>query len=183
MKMKAIMAFVASAAMSITTVSAQETEASAEENSSESAETSSVIANQITEASAEQVTDGGIEAVYIAEESASAEPLPEEPKDAFAEVKAWAKEKGFKLGRWDSKKKRMVVAVEESFDCEDPAKMPDVMIQRDMATKRAVLQAKAEIIQFVKEEVSAEDIVEMVGADAPDVSEAAKQEDPHGENA
>ena len=121
------------------------------------------------------VNDGGVETVRDAEEAAVTQKLPPSPKDALDDVKRWNKGKGWKFGRWDNKKKRLIVVVAESFDCDDPAKMKDVMVQRDMATKRAVLQAKAEIIQFVKAEVDAEDIVEMMGGNAPGVSEVAKK--------
>ncbi len=182
MKIQTIAALAACAAFAVPAAYAQEeteeaTAPAVEESAEKTAEeTAEVAQEEAPSAPVEEVVDGGVEAVYMAEEAAPAEPPPPEPKDAFAEVKAWAKDKGFKVGRWDGKKKRLVVAVKEQFDCEDPATMADVMIQRDMATKRAILQAKAEIIQYVKEEVSAEDIVEMLGANAPGTSDAAKKE-------
>ena len=121
------------------------------------------------------VNDGGVEVVREAEAAALGE-KPRAPRNAFDEVKSWLKNKDWKYNKWDGKKKRLIVVVSESFDCEDPAATKDVMVQRDMATKRAVLQAKAEIIEFVKSDVDAEDIVEMFGGNAPNISEAAKQD-------
>lgn len=168
------------AALAVFAAAAIHAQEAADETAPETAEAAEVQAAEeesapATEAVAE-IADGGVEAVYVAEEAAPAEPPPPEPKDAFEEVKTWAKEKGFKAGRWDAKKKRLVVIVKESFDCDDPAATQNVMLQRDMAVKRAVLQAKAEIIQFVKEEVGAEDIMGIYGADEPGASEAAKKD-------
>ena len=52
--------------------------------------------------------------------------------NAEAEVKAWVKGKKWRRG-WDAKKKRFVKITVESFDCVDPAKVQNVMVQRDMA--------------------------------------------------
>ncbi len=105
----------------------------------------------------EIVNDGGVEAVQQAEAAAPTEP-PVKVRDAEDEVKGWVKGKKWKCG-WDAKKKRFIQISAESFDCADPAKVQNVMVQRDMAVKRAVLMAKSEIIQSIKMEVDAEDIV------------------------
>ena len=105
----------------------------------------------------EVVNDGGVEAVREAEAAAPAEP-PKKIKNAKDEVTAWVKDKKWRRG-WDSKKKRFVQIAAEDFDCDDPAKVQNVMVQRDMTVKRAVLMAKAEIIETIKTEVDAEDIV------------------------
>ena len=57
----------------------------------------------------------------------------------------------------------------------DPSNMKNVMVQRDLAVKRAVLQAKADFIMSLKQEVDAEDIVEMLGGNAIGVSAEAKE--------
>ena len=108
-------------------------------------------------AAAEVVNDGGVEAVREAQAAAPAEP-PKKIKDAKDEVTAWVKGKKWRRG-WDSKKKRFIQISAEDFDCADPAKVQNVMVQRDMAVKRAVLMAKNEIIQSIKTDVDAEDIV------------------------
>jgi len=172
MKLKMMrLAIAASAAMSIGAIFAQGQEAAAVPAAAKVDAEEAPAAVEKTEV----VADGGVEAVQIAEEAAPKEPPPSKPKDAEAEVKAWVKDKGWKIGRWDAQKKRLIVVVGESFDCEDPAKMADVMVRRDMAAKRAVLQAKAQIVQFVKEEVSAENIVEMLGGNAPGISGEARE--------
>ncbi len=114
-------------------------------------------AAQETTAQPEVVNDGGVEAVREAEAAAPAEP-PKKISNAKDEVSAWVKGKKWKRG-WDSKKKRFVQISAEDFDCADPAKVQNVMVQRDMAVKRAVLMAKSEIIQSIKTDVDAEDIV------------------------
>ncbi|MBR2679950.1 MAG: hypothetical protein IKE23_04220, partial [Exiguobacterium sp.] len=85
----------------------------------------------------EVVNDGGVEAVRQAEEAAPQEP-PKKISNAKDEVTAWVKGKKWKRG-WDSKKKRFVQIMADSFDCDDPAKVQNVMLQRDMAAKRVVL--------------------------------------------
>ena len=134
--------------------------------------------NESTDASAqvEVVNDGGVEVVRVYEETAPSEsPTKVAPKDAYDEVRQWIKSKGWKIGRWDGRKKRIIIVEREEFDCDDPAKLENVMIQRDMAVKRAVLQAKVEIIEFIKSEVSAEDIVEFMGGNSPNATEADKK--------
>lgn len=113
--------------------------------------------NAAPAAAAEVVNDGGVEAVRQAEEAAPQEP-PKKISNAKDEVTAWVKGKKWKRG-WDSKKKRFVQISAEDFDCSDPAKVQNVMVQRDMAVKRAVLMAKSEIIQSIKTDIDAEDIV------------------------
>ena len=125
-------------------------------------------------AAAEVVNDGGVEAVRQAEEAAPKEP-PVKIKNAEQEVKAWLKGKKWRPG-WDSKKKRFIQVSMDQFDCDDPAKVQNVMVRRDMAVKRAILGAKMEIIEAVKTDVDASDIVEMMGGTAPGVSEAEKNE-------
>ncbi|MBQ9345086.1 MAG: hypothetical protein IJT88_07735 [Kiritimatiellae bacterium] len=120
------------------------------------------------------VNDGGVEAVRVYEETAPAERAAPAPRDAAEEVRTWIKDKGWKIGRWDKEKKRLIVVTKEEFDCKDPATMPDVMTQRDLAAKRAVLQAKAEMIEYVKSEVSAEDLVESMGGYAKEASAEEK---------
>ena len=112
--------------------------------------------NAAPAAAAEVVNDGGVEAVRQAEEAAPHEP-PKKISNAKDEVTAWVKGKKWKRG-WDSKKKRFVQISAEDFDCADPAKVQNVMVQRDMAVKRAVLMAKSEIIQSIKTEIDAEDM-------------------------
>lgn len=119
----------------------------------------------------EAVNDGGVEVVREAQASAEA---PKKVKDAYEEMKEWIKgKKGWKL-KWDRKKKRIIKIIKEEFECSDPANLKSVMIQRDAAVKRAVLQAKAEFIMSLKQEVDAEDIVEMLGGNAVGVSVEAK---------
>ena len=138
-----------------------------------------VVAAQDVEPSAstgaaEVVNDGGVEVVREAEAAAPKEP-PVKAKNAEQEVKAWLKGKKWRSG-WDSKKKRFIQVSMDQFDCDDPAKVQNVMVRRDMAVKRAILSAKMEIIEAVKTEVDAEDIVEMMGGTASDVSAEDKND-------
>lgn len=121
----------------------------------------------------EVVNDGGVEVVREAEAAAPEEP-PKKVKNAYDEVKTWVKGKKWKVNSWDSKKKRFVMLSREEFDCDDPANVKDVMVQRDMAVKRAVLMAKNEIIQAIKTDVDAEDIVSAMAS--PTVPDAEKKE-------
>lgn len=123
----------------------------------------------------EVVNDGGVEAVREAMDAAPAEP-PKKVSNAEAEVKAWLKSKKPKSWRtgWNSKKKRFIQVSSAEFDCEDPAKVQNVMVQRDMAVKRAVLMAKSEIIQSIKVELDAEDIVSCMAS--PNMSNDEQKE-------
>ena len=120
----------------------------------------------------EVVNDGGVEAVRQAEEAAPAEP-PKKISNAQDEVTSWVKGKKWKRG-WDSKKKRFVQIMADSFDCDDPVKVQNVMLQRDMAAKRVVLMAKRAIIESIKTDVNAEDIVSAMST--PDTPDAEKAE-------
>ena len=124
---------------------------------------------------AEVVNDGGVEVVREAAAAAPQE-SPVKVKDAEQEIKVWLKTKKpkpWKAG-WDRKKKRCIQVSSEQFDCEDPAKAQNVMVQRDMAVKRAVLMAKNEIIQSIKTEVDAVDIVSAMST--PTMTQAAENE-------
>ena len=129
-------------------------------------------ADSTTSPQVEVVNDGGVEAVREAMDAAPVEP-PKKVSNAEAEVKAWVKGKKWRRG-WDAKKKRFVKITVESFDCDDPAKVQNVMVQRDMAVKRAVLMAKDEIIQAVKVELDAEDIVSSMAS--PGMSDDEQKE-------
>lgn len=124
-------------------------------------------------AAAEVVNDGGVEAVREAQAAAPAEP-PKKIKDAKDEVTAWVKGKKWRRG-WDAKKKRFVCVEMAQFDCDDPAKTQNVMVQRDMAVKRAVLQAKMEIIESVKTVIDATDYMEMSGGNPSVATEGDKK--------
>lgn len=130
-------------------------------------------AQDSTQAPIETVNDGGVEVVREAQATAPVEP-PKKVKDAYEEIKSWIKGKnGWKL-KWDKKKKRIIKIVKEEFDCSDLSNLKNVMVQRDAAVKRAVLQAKADFIMYLKQEVDAEDIVEMLGGNAAGISVEAK---------
>ena len=128
--------------------------------------------NAAPAAAAEVVNDGGVEAVREAQAAAPAEP-PKKIKDAKDEVTAWVKGKKWRPG-WDTKKKRFVCVEMAQFDCDDPAKAQNVMVQRDMAVKRAVLQAKMEITESVKTVIDATDYMEMSGGNPSVATEEAK---------
>lgn len=130
--------------------------------------------NAAPAAAAEVVNDGGVEAVREAQAAAPAEP-PKKIANAEAEVKAWLKSKQWRQG-WDAKKKRFIRVEMAQFDCEDPAKVENVMTQRDKAVRRAVLQAKAEIAECIRSEINAKDMVTMFGGNATDTDSDKQNE-------
>lgn len=91
--------------------------------------------------------DAGVDAVQQAEADPSVKFLPnktaEETLQAFFDSK-----KGWQL-HWDDQKKRFFTIVSQSMNVDDPASDKDFYIKREMLAKRAVLRAKAEIIQYI----------------------------------
>ncbi|MBQ6471014.1 MAG: hypothetical protein IJJ33_03440 [Victivallales bacterium] len=109
------------------------------------------------------VSDGGIEAIREAQESAPA-PAGKQFKNAKALLKEQAKQKKWKEG-WDSKKQRYIVIETADFKTADPAKDKSFFVKREMAVKKAYLSAKVNIIQWINQELSAIDIASMPGTD------------------
>lgn len=108
------------------------------------------------------VSDGGIEAVREAQESA---PAPVEKfEEARRVLKKLARNRRWKEG-YDQKKKRIIVIESADFKTADPASDAAFFIKREMAAKKAVLSAKVSIIQYINQDMSAVDLVNMPGTD------------------
>lgn len=108
------------------------------------------------------VTDGGVEAVREAQESAP--PPVEKFKNAEKLLKEQIKAKKWEEG-WDEEKKRMIYIETTEFKTADPATDSAFFVKREMAAKKAVLSAKVAIIQTINQEMSAIDLVNMPGSD------------------
>ena len=110
----------------------------------------------------QEVTDAGVEAVREAQEGA---PAPVEKfQEARAVLKKQAKNRKWKEG-YDQKKKRIIVIESADFKTADPASDADFFRKREMAAKKAVLSAKVSIIQYINQDMSAIDLVNMPGTD------------------
>ena len=108
------------------------------------------------------VSDGGVEAVREAQESA---PAPVEKfEEARRVLKKLARNRRWKEG-YDQKKKRIIVIESADFKTADPASDAEFFIKREMAAKKAVLSAKVSIIQYINQDMSAVDLVNMPGTD------------------
>ena len=112
--------------------------------------------------------DGGVEAVEEAQESAPA-PAEKKFKDAKKVLKEAMREKGWNEGEErteDNEFKRFFVLETASFDCPtDPTEDKAFFTKREMAAKRAILKAKAKIIEFVSVEMEAKDMLTIPGTD------------------
>ena len=109
----------------------------------------------------QQVTDAGVEVVQEAQKLAPA-PASKEFKDAKAVINAQLKARKWKTN-WDREKKRIIVVESALFQVADPASDPNFMDLRDAAIKRAILQAKAKIIEFCNTKMDAMDMVHTPG--------------------
>lgn len=108
------------------------------------------------------VSDGGVEAVREAQEGT---PAPVEKfQEARIVLKKQAKSRKWKEG-YDQKKKRIIVIESADFKTADPASDASFFIKREMAAKKAVLSAKVSIIQYINQDMSAIDLVNMPGTD------------------
>jgi len=115
------------------------------------------------------VTDAGVETVLEAQQSAPAPVPPAVPaggefKNASKILKEAMKGKGW-LDGWDEEKQRILVVGEADFNCADPASDPNFFALREMAAKRAILQAKAQIAEYVNSEISATEMLDIPGTD------------------
>ena len=123
-----------------------------------------------------EVNDPGVEAIVDAQNNP---PKIEVAKTAEQQVLAFMKKRKYKE-EWDEDKERYFVIGESSFDSKSPSADASFLVKREVAVKRAILQAKTEIIQFVATEMSAEDRLFTPGTDiekefAAERNEAEKQ--------
>ena len=111
----------------------------------------------------QEVTDAGVEAVRDAQETE----IPEvKREDAASVLEKMLEAKGWVRG-WDENKQRFIAigVAEIPVRITNPAKTRDLQIYRRTAAMHAILQAKSEIISYMRQEVSAEQQVIIPGTD------------------
>lgn len=124
---------------------------------------SMLMAQEIAEDSAVQGYDGGVQA--LEEAQAMEEPL-EGAESAAALLEEKMAKRGWKLGEWDSDNGRIIVTVSDEFVMADPKSNPEkLFILREAAIKRAILKAKAEVIETINTEMSASEKLDVPGSD------------------
>ena len=111
---------------------------------------------------AQTVSDAGVEAVREAQEVAV--PAPKKNITPSKLLKTIADEKGWNTSGWDPEKKRFITIVSDDVDA-DPATDEDFFLKREAAARRAYLKAKAKIIEFVSQKMSASDSLFIPGTD------------------
>jgi hypothetical protein len=98
-------------------------------------------------------------APYIEQGAAIEEYISAEDKLAdFADGRGW------QMG-WDATKKRIFVIHSESFDNENPAYDKDFITKRSIFTSIASLSAKAKVVEFMREQMTAVDQIQSPGTD------------------
>jgi hypothetical protein len=106
--------------------------------------------------------DAGVEAVQQAQEEPPAKYVPnktaEEQLQEFMQSKQW-------FSGWDEQKKRYFAISEAAMNLDEPTADKAFYLKREMLAKRAVLRAKAEIIQFIMTRMSAADRLSVPGTD------------------
>lgn len=145
----------------------------AEEAAGSNAPAEAPAQQQAAEVPPQNVTDGGVEAVREAQESAPA-PAEKKFKEALPVLKAQVKERGWREG-YDEKRKRIIAIEAADFKTADPATDADFFIKREMAAKKAVLSAKVDIIQTINQDMSAIDLTDMPGSDVNKVLGAERE--------
>ncbi len=108
--------------------------------------------------------DGGVQAL---EEAQEGEPAPAEAESPTASdvLQKLMEKKGWNEG-WDNEKGRIIVVQSADFNIKDPKKEPEkLFLLREAAVKRAVLQAKAQIIEMINTQMSASEKFDMPGTD------------------
>ena len=113
---------------------------------------------------AQTVTDGGVE---VAQQVQTMPPVraTKKAKNAKQALTSALKARKWVVGKWDPEKKRVIVVESADVDTPDPSKDPSFLVLRDMAVKRAILQAKAKIIEQCNTKMDAMDMVHTPGTD------------------
>lgn len=106
--------------------------------------------------------DAGIQAV----QQAQSEPAPKYAagKGAQQHLAEFMTAKGWTIG-WDPVKKRYFSIAVAADNCEDPAFDPQFCLKREILARMAILKAKAEIIRFINQEMSASEQLRYAGTD------------------
>ncbi|MCY2986738.1 MAG: hypothetical protein NTY19_02605 [Planctomycetota bacterium] len=106
--------------------------------------------------------DAGVDAVQQAQQEPPAKYVPN--KTAEEQLQEFVQSKKWSVG-WDEQKKRFFVVIAQAMNLDEPAADKDFYIKREMLAKRAVLRAKADIIQFILTKMSAADRLSVPGTD------------------
>jgi hypothetical protein len=88
-------------------------------------------------------------------------------EDVITRLNNFTNEKGLIQG-WDNQKKRMVTIGYAFEQCENPAFDSGFILKRELLFKRAILQAKTDIIKSILSEMSAEDQLNVPGSPIAD---------------
>lgn len=108
--------------------------------------------------------DGGVQVLEEAQESEPA-PASEDSPTAADILQKQMEAKGWSEG-WDEGKGRIIVVASADFNIKDPKNEPDkLFLLREAAVKRAVLQAKANVIEMINSQMSASEKFDMPGTD------------------
>lgn len=118
------------------------------------------------------VTDGGISAVQEAQDTNVN--VPAEFKSAEDILREVMSEKGWEEG-WNEEKGRIIVVQSETFVDKDPAKSANFFTRREMAAKRAAINAKVSTIEMINSQMSGEDQLDIPGKDVG--AELSKERD------
>ena len=110
----------------------------------------------------QQLADSGIQVVQEAQESTPVEQVTD--IEAASALQDYCESKGWEQN-WNNEKRRHIVITSAEFSTLSPEADKDFMVKREMAAKKAVLMAKAKIIESVNSNMSAMDKLEMPGTD------------------
>lgn len=123
----------------------------------------SIAFAQDAEVPPQTVSDPGVEAVREAQEIAV--PAPKKSVTPSKVLQAIADEKGWNTSGWDPERKRFITISYDDVDTDNPAADEDFFLKREAAARRAYLKAKAKIIEFVSQKMSASDCLFIPGTD------------------
>ena len=110
------------------------------------------------------VADAGVQAVADAGANPYVQGVAEEFVSAEEQLQTYMDQRGWS-GEWDPTKKRMFVVAAESFDVEDPSYDTDFIAKRSMYATLASMSAKAQVIEFMRTQMSATDQLTAPGTD------------------
>lgn len=110
-------------------------------------------------ATIDEAPDWGVEAVYEAQETPALEPVISDRETASDAVRKFANDRSYHEG-WEPEKGRYFAVAYSTFNTVDPKQDPTFYVQREIAVKRAVLEAKVQVISFIESDMSA---IESIG--------------------
>lgn len=110
----------------------------------------------------QQLSDGGIQTVLEAQESAPVEQTSSDISAANA-LQDYCDSKGWE--RSNNSDERIIVIASAQFKTSSPETDKSFMLKRDMAAKRAALLGKVKIMEFINSKMSARNKLDMPGTD------------------